>query len=683
MLLLHHGSFTETEVLAEITGSRKMIQISTFSFSASLSDRIKYPYFYRTIGSLVDTVQEEEAFVSHFGWNRVGILSSTGGSHKAMTSELDIILREKNIDVYTVFFTPDTIPQAVAKLKKKTDLRIFLIHSPSPRKQDIMEIFCEVYKQDLYGKNYVWLAHIQRYNNVWSEVTEAITSRKLTCTPQQIVTSMEGTFKTYRMNAQQAFAAQRVFKTGISGEEPHTTWQRMVAKPWFLPNVPQIFYQLSYDTVWAAALAIHNTISRLPRSAVDGVSYSELETVTNILDAELANMTFFGASGPVSFYQHGSRSSYLTIEQVDNGTVKDLGYYEEKTRKITWFANSKKAIWSKHGGAPPKAGFTVRVERRSVSRALRLVYSVIGAIAIILALILIIFTLLKWKTQLIQNSWPLLNVSITFGCIILIVSIILNGYDVTDTLCHASLWLFILGFTVSYGSMLVKMWGVLKFHRGKRQLALAEQLYLLIAVAALVFLDIVLLAVWQATDPQRATWLKVEEKVNLLSLVRQQVYVATCASDSTIGWSIAFFAYKGLMLLMTVFFVWPAWIASLRTTTGDSSHVGVAMVIVVLVSIVGIPVSILVGNQPDIRYGVIGALTLASTIATVLLLLIPKLIGYQRGDVEPTLLSPMRSYVDDLFSGWGEDPKAEGSGDDQGKKMGETQRENGVKDATL
>ncbi|XP_013398744.1 gamma-aminobutyric acid type B receptor subunit 1-like [Lingula anatina] len=574
-------------------------------------------------------------------------------------SQLETQLREENIDVVqSLFFKANDIDKQMAKLKE-SGAKIILHHS-SADGIEMVEVFCQAYKHGLYGKDYVWISAIQEVRNYWSHSMELSALNFTRCTVDEIVTAMESSFQTFRMDAFEAYELEQQFHMAISGRDPHRIWQEMQEQSWAqYPYIKPLYFQVAYDAVWAAALAINGSLDRIPKSVLENFTYEDLDYVTEILNQELMKLEFFGASGPVSFSKEGNRLSVIAIEQIFNGSAKAIGIYDQKTQDITWSVAANQ-IWRETGGKAPLAGYRQVYESRLISEIIRLTYCVVAAVAIVGAILLILFTIFKWKTKLIQNSWPVMNITIAIGCILIDISILLAGFDATSTsnaqsTCQGSTWLFILGFTLCYGTMLVKMWGIFRFYRNNVEWGIKAELRLLTAVAIMLCIDLLLLLLWQLTDPLLVFRVELAPVTNEAEGLVVIPVLFQCTSYGTMGWTIAFFTFKGLMLLVSICLIWPAWVMSIRNSIGDSSHIGLAMVCVVLAAIVGVPVSILVQDQPTVRYGVIGGFTLICTIAIVLLILVPKLIAYRKGDMEPTLLSPMRliidEFVEDLDSG--------------------------------
>ncbi|XP_013398995.2 gamma-aminobutyric acid type B receptor subunit 1-like [Lingula anatina] len=345
MMLLHHGSVTETDVIGEITGKLKMIQISTGSSSSTLSQRLVFPYFYRTVGSWLDVVTIEVDFVKRFGWTRVALLAEDKRPFTEMSKEVEILLRQSGIEIVTsLFYRVEQLGQVMEKLKE-LDARVIMHHADGLG-SSLCHVFCQAYKYGLIGKKYVWLSlmeFVKDYRNFASNMHQ---KRKLSCNAEQVVQAAEGQFITFRADAKHASEVGYEPKRPFT--DPAEILREMKEQAWYNDDTRRILYQLNYDAIWAAALALNKSLSRLPPRIIANFKFTDLGTVTDALIPEMDRTNFFGASGPVSFSPHGSRMSWLSMEQIRNGTALLFGVYDQKSRNIT-LSEKISDLWYSHG----------------------------------------------------------------------------------------------------------------------------------------------------------------------------------------------------------------------------------------------------------------------------------------------------------------------------------------------
>ncbi|XP_013395586.1 uncharacterized protein LOC106162729 [Lingula anatina] len=494
-----------------------------------------------------------------------------------MSKEVEVLLRQSGIEIVTsVFYRIEQLGQLMEKLKE-LDARV-IMHHANGEGSSLCHVFCQAYKYGLIGRKYVWLTLMQNVKDYRKFASNMHQKGQLSCNAEQVVKAAEGQFIIFRADTKDA--SEVGYEPQRSFTDHAEILREMKKQAWYNDDTRRMLYQLNYDAIWAAALALNKSLSRLPPRVITNFKYTDLGTVTDALMPEMNRTDFFGASGPVSFSPHGSRMSWLAMEQIRNGTAILFGIYDQKSRKITL---SKKIsdLWYSHGSA---------AELSSIS-----------------------------------------NVP-----------------------CNAFVWLFVTGFTLSFGTMLLKMWGVCRHFRYQQDWGLQGELRMLSGVAVLLVIDILMLLIWQLTDPLVVEDRLLPEIRDGAKMVRYQTFYRQCHSGSAMGWTIAFIVYKGLLLLGSVCLAWPTWAMSVKRDVGDSSQVGLAIVIITLATVVGVPVGVLVQEEPSVNFGVIAGFTLFAIIATVLLLLIPKLMELKRGEMEPSLWSPLRLYVAEFFNDAGD-----------------------------
>ena len=94
-----------------------------------------------------------------------------------------------------------------------------------------------------------------------------------------------------------------------------------------IPN--SLIEKRNYDQVWAIALAINNSFSELKNRnlSIDNYTIGQ-PAITAVIEEQLRNLSFQGASGWIKFNQYRSVSSLIEVFWVsDNETYKRIGIY--------------------------------------------------------------------------------------------------------------------------------------------------------------------------------------------------------------------------------------------------------------------------------------------------------------------------------------------------------------------
>lgn len=131
-------------------------------------------------------------------------------------------------------------------------------------------VMCEAYKQNLYGKQYVWFL-IGWYEDNWYMPVPGIN-----CTKEEMLKVVEGHFTT------EAIMLNQDQKSTISGltatewmERYHQELKHETGFEITETNKPEGYQEapLAYDSVWAVALALNHTIRRLARKNIQIESF--------------------------------------------------------------------------------------------------------------------------------------------------------------------------------------------------------------------------------------------------------------------------------------------------------------------------------------------------------------------------------------------------------------------------
>ncbi|CAH1778533.1 unnamed protein product [Owenia fusiformis] len=153
---------------------------------------------------------------------------------------------------------------------------------------------------------------------------------------------------------------------------------------------------------------------------------------------------------------------------------------------------------------------------------------------------------------------------------------------------YASTGLLIFGFTFFYGGMTVKLWGVYKLFSQQRTL-----------------------------DDNTS--------------IRTITIMIECESTYKNYFLIATLCYKGIVLLLGGFIVWPALYMSMKKGFSHFSGFTLAVFMSILSSIVMAIISFLIPTEPNALFAITGCLILFTTILTTLLIYISKIIVIAKG----------------------------------------------------
>uniref|UniRef100_A0A671N112 Gamma-aminobutyric acid type B receptor subunit 1-like n=1 Tax=Sinocyclocheilus anshuiensis TaxID=1608454 RepID=A0A671N112_9TELE len=309
-IVLMPGCSSVSTLVAEAARMWNLIVFSYGSSSPALSNRQRFPTFFRTHPSATLHNPTRVRLFQKWGWTKIATIQQTTEVFTSTLDDLEERVKEAGIEI-SVRQSFLTDPAVAVKNLKRQDARIIvgLFYETEARK-----VFCEVFKEKLYGKKYVWFL-IGWYADNWFKIKDPA----INCTVENMTEAVEGhvTTEIVMLNPEtvrgasnltsQEFLAQLMSRLG--GKNPEETGGFQEAP-------------LAYDAVWALALALNKTVAPLRAKgwALEDFNYNNKEITAEIYRA-LNTSSFEGVSGHVVFDAQGSRMAWTLIEQLQ-GTKK-------------------------------------------------------------------------------------------------------------------------------------------------------------------------------------------------------------------------------------------------------------------------------------------------------------------------------------------------------------------------
>ncbi|XP_075434105.1 gamma-aminobutyric acid type B receptor subunit 1 isoform X3 [Ascaphus truei] len=536
--------------------------------------------------------------------------------------DLEERVKEADIEITfrQSFFSDPTVP---VKNLKRQDARIIvgLFYETEARK-----VFCEVYKERLFGKKYVWFL-IGWYADNWFKTPDP----SINCTVEEMTRAVEGhvTTEIVMLNPENT--------RGISNMTSQEFIEKLQKRLGKNPEETGGFQEapLAYDAIWALALALNKTAYELSKK---GLRLEDFNYNNNIISQEIYramnSSSFDGVSGHVVFDASGSRMAWTLIEQLQGGSYKKIGYYDSTKDNLSWYNNDK---WI--GGSPPTDHTKVIITFRYVSQKLFISVSVLAGLGILLGFVCLSFNMYNSHVRYIQNSQPHLNNVTAAGCILALAAVFplgLDGYHIQTwhfpLVCQARLWLLGLGFSLAYGSMFTKIWWIHtaftkkddKKERRKQSQTL-EPWKLYTTVSLLLGLDVVTLGIWQIVDPlQRSIeeFTKEEPRGDLDVLILPQL--EHCSSLKMNTWLGIVYGSKGLLLLLGIFLAYETKSVSTEKIN-DHRAVGMAIYNVAVLCLITAPVTMILSSQQDASLAFSSLAIVFSAYITLVVLFVPKM----------------------------------------------------------
>ncbi|KAM9266868.1 LOW QUALITY PROTEIN: gamma-aminobutyric acid type B receptor subunit 1-like [Cariama cristata] len=606
---------TAVAVAASVAVSRRLLLgLSYGSSSPALSNRQRFPTFFRTHPSATLHNPTRVQLFKKWGWTKIATIQQTTEVFTSTLDDLDQRVKEAGLEItFRQSFFSD--PAAPVRNLKRQDARIIvgLFYETEARK-----VFCEVYKEKLYGKKYVWFL-IGWYADNWFRIKDPA----INCTEAEMAEAVEGhvTTEIVMLNPENTRSI-----SNMTSQEFIEKLQKRLGKN---PEETGGSEAPLACAIWALALALNKTADLVKKGLrCEDFNYNNKNITDEILRA-LNSSAFEGVSGHVVFDASGSRMAWTLIEQLQGGVYKKIGYYDSTKDNLSWYNNDK---WM--GGAPPADYTKVITTFRFLSQKLFISVSVLASLGILLAIISA-FNIYNGHVRYIQNSQPYLNNMTAVGCTLALAAVFplgLDGYHIGPGLfpfvCQARLWLLGLGFSLAYGSMFTNIWWVhtvfTKKEEKKEKRKTLEPWKLYATVGLLVGLDVVTLIIWQIVDPLHRTieeFTKEEPKTDTdVSILPQLEH---CSSTKMNTWLGIFYGFKGLLLLLGIFLAYETKSVSTEKIN-DHRAVGMAIYNVAGHLPHHAPVTMILSSQQDAAFA-FASLAGFSSYITLVVLFVPRM----------------------------------------------------------
>mmetsp|Transcript_19758 Transcript_19758/g.44440 ORF Transcript_19758/g.44440 Transcript_19758/m.44440 type:complete len:435 (-) Transcript_19758:155-1459(-) len=256
--------------------------------------------------------------------------------------------------------------------------------------------------------------------------------------------------------------------------------------------------------------------------------------------------------------------------------------------------------------------------------------------------LLIAFGCLAWiyvyrDNTLVKVAQPSCLGLIVLGCIVSTLSMIPMGYETeyrdspdirgADAACMAFPWLFGLGFTICFSSLFAKVWRVkqlFKASAGCRRVQVGNELIIRI-MGAMLFVECVILSAFQAASPE--IW---EREV--LDDIDGYVIESEggCTSENGLWFWLALVIFHILSLLYALILCFQT--KNIPSDFAESSHIFLAVMFLFQVTVLAVPVSVMVLDDPIVFYFVRAFAVFLQNFSVLIIIFAPKMYRIFTGE---------------------------------------------------
>lgn len=320
-----------------------MTQVSYASTAVELSNKKKYPRFFRTCA--VDTYQATALaeLVNHFNWRRVSTIATSDSYARSLAENFEREARLQGIRIYassrlTGAVSPEVLDSKMQMIKD-AQTRVNLVFALP---EDARAIFETAKSKGMTGQGWVWIGSDGVLATPPSNMTKAAQAMQ-----GSVGILPKGGIGRKSLN----IIVRWLYKKSIQDQYPGIVYTHLPLTSSYVPQV--------YDAVYAYYLAF-DKLEREGRIT----EYDPPSTLRNLVLDELKEFNvkkneFVGAQGPHTYFE----SPWYEIGNLQGNDVKKVGKWsktvgiERMNTDIIWPGNTKTPPTDK--GLPGKTTFRI------------------------------------------------------------------------------------------------------------------------------------------------------------------------------------------------------------------------------------------------------------------------------------------------------------------------------------
>ncbi|XP_046576507.1 gamma-aminobutyric acid type B receptor subunit 1-like [Haliotis rubra] len=613
-----------SQATAQASHLWNMVQMSYISVSPALSDKTRFPRFFRANTPDVDVNPAIVDIFKQFGWSSIATIHQSYELFSAPIADLIKRMKAANITIVRSEIISST-PQIQVENLKTNDVRIIVGSFYADMAQ---QVFCHAYKVGLYGPKVVWVVN-GWYETEWWKVDNPL----IDCTVEQLAEAVEG-----------YWAVDRIYQNprgekALSGLTPKEFLDQYASRT--TPDMPGLRYgPMTYDTIWAICLALNGTLTDLKNNGsskgLEDFDYSDDDMGMLLLD-NTRRVEFLGVRGHFRFNDKGDMISLYRVDRLQNNKIDMVGLYDANLQtdvKIEWLVDSAPVNW--HGNKVPKDSVQVIRKLERLPLSMYICMCALAGLGIVLSCLFLAFNIHFRKIKIVKMSSPRLNNLILIGCLLLYVTVFL--YDMTSTvvgdICKVKVLLLVIGFSFAFGALFAKTWRVhYIFTNATKQKKILTDTQLFVMVGALVGLNSTVVVVWVLVDPVAVVNKDSIPQRDEANDRETRAYVETCESRNQLYFSATLFGIQGILLLLGTFLAWETRKVKIEGLN-DSKMIGICIYNVVVLSVLGVTVSMAMGDQVSLNYCLTSLVVIIATTVTQCLIIVPKITAYKQNKTQ-------------------------------------------------
>ena len=606
-----------------------LIHITPTATSPELEDP-KRITTYASISSALIYAQIFIALMQHNGWDRVATLVDESRPYfkQAHSGFLSTVDSDKVIFTGSMLVGRTGI-ESIIPLNALISSRARVVMVFTDRAIG-EQLFCYAYHQKMMFPNYQWVLHERSASNFVKNISAfTVDGRRIQCTEKQMVEATFGmVINRGHVIQERRNATLPLFqKTYNEFFDEYTQELEMYGNELQLPVTPDPnqYANTYHDAVWAMALALHNASA----NGVDLTTYTyNRNNDTKEIMRHLDTVDFDGVSGPVKF-QSATRSvqTVINILQVVDGAEVLIGTFDRTKEPRLQFPYGNQEFISD----------TYEEQHRKIHISIGVITILATVILLVLIALLQLANTIWYGYRSIKATSPNITHLVFSGCYLFSIALlILTVQDtfvfsprVNQTIyavfCNLFTWCFLLGYSLIFGTICVKIWRVYRLFRhfrNERPGHFLSDNALIMFVTILLTIDVIICITWNWVDP----WV-VETSETFSTSGTPRVFIRSkCTCQNVTSWVIAVSLYKGTIAILLVALS----ILNRRIKRKDFQHTRKINILIYSVTMlvgVGLPLYFLLDHiSIYIGFIILVAILLSTILLSTLTLFLPPVI---------------------------------------------------------
>lgn len=297
------------------------------------------------------------------------------------------------------------------------------------------------------------------------------------------------------------------------------------------------------------------------------------------------------------------------------------------------------------------------------SETTKIAVYIFASISILSGVGLTIWTLLNWKTKIVNHSQPPFLLMLNLGCIVSSSSIFFFAFDdqaaadgttpnqaELDFACQASTWTYSIGFILTFGALFAKTYRAYKIFSNEKLAHITIRFQdMLRPIVLLLLVDGVLLLWWSVSNPLVYTRVVQHCDTNGFPTTSNGGCRLLDTSASVYTFLVPIAVIHGVMLIFGNILAYLA--RSIPGSFQESKYIGVSMLSTLQIFIIGLPVLIIVADNAEASLFIRSAIIFLNDFGVICLIFVPKILALHGSITLDATLNPAFSMTKAVSKG--------------------------------